>query len=213
MIASLHGVVEAVTTSQAIVEVAGVGYSVRMSAKDLNQMRTGQEVRVLTTMTVSQDAISLYGFLHKTSQELFAQLQKVSGIGPRVALAILSTLSSDELVQAIRDNNLTALTKAPGLGKKGAQKIILELSGAVNLESLLSSDSQEDRTSTHPADGFADEGSRQVLQGLMSLGWQQRDAYEAVRFAMTELDLGNSVELDKVPQVLRFALSHLDRGR
>lgn len=124
MIASLRGEVAGVYATEAIIEVAGVGYSLRMSGKDLSQLRVGHEVYVLTTMTVSQDSIALYGFLHKSTQDFFAQLQKVSGIGPRVAMAILSTLSTEELIKAIRDNDVTALTKAPVLAKKVLKKLL-----------------------------------------------------------------------------------------
>ncbi|OTA27520.1 Holliday junction branch migration protein RuvA [Alloscardovia macacae] len=222
MIASLHGEILSVTASQAVIEVAGVGYSVRMSGKDLASLHAGQDVRVLTTMSVSQDAITLFGFLHHASQELFAQLQKTSGIGPKVAMAILSTLSPQELLQAIRENNVTALTRAPGLGKKGAQKIIVELSGSVNLDALISEDGESDESAALGAsraktaeDDFADSGTHQVLQGLMSLGWQQRDAVDAITLALEDLGLDADAPLDsaQVPVVLRHALTRLDRGR
>lgn len=209
MIASLRGEVAGVYADSAIIEVAGVGYSVRMSGKDLSQLRAGREVYVLTTMTVSQDAIALYGFLHKATQDFFAQLTKVNGIGPRVAMAILSTLTTEDLIKAIRNNDVTALTKAPGLGKKGAQKIIVELSGSVNLDSLVSDSAQP---APHDA-STSDEGARQVVQGLVSLGWQLKDAAATVEQTMTDLGLEIPLHTSQVPVVLREALTRLDRGR
>lgn len=213
MIASLRGEVIAIDTTQAIIEVAGVGYSVRMSTRDLNQLHQGRQTFVLTTMAVSQDAISLYGFLHKTSQELFAQLQKVSGIGPKVAMAILSTLSGDELAHAIRDNNVTALTRAPGLGKKGAQKIIVELSGSVNLDSLITDEDKPSQSRETQASDDLDIYASQVVQGMLSLGWQQHDATAAVKASIEELELTSPLTEQDVPVLLRHALSRLDRGR
>ncbi|WP_454892019.1 Holliday junction branch migration protein RuvA [Alloscardovia omnicolens] len=213
MIASLRGEVAGVYADSAIIEVAGVGYSMRMSGKDLSQLRAGREVYVLTTMTVSQDAIALYGFLHKATQDFFAQLTKVNGIGPRVAMAILSTLTTEDLIKAIRNNDVTALTKAPGLGKKGAQKIIVELSGSVNLDSLVS-DSSSDSVQPAPHDAStSDEGARQVVQGLVSLGWQLKDAAATVEQTMTDLGLEIPLHTSQVPVVLREALTRLDRGR
>ncbi|MFD0704985.1 Holliday junction branch migration protein RuvA [Alloscardovia venturai] len=214
MIASLRGTVTIVDTAAIIIEAGGIGYSVRMSSKDISQLHAGQDVYILTTMTLSQDAIALYGFLHKSTQDLFGQLQKVSGIGPKAALAILSTLTPDELAHAIRENDVTALTKAPGVGKKGAQKIIVELSGSVNLDSLITEPEatlkKADTLSSD--DDFIDSGAHQVVEGLMSLGWQHRDAVEAVKSSIEDMGL-NDVDQTHIPLILRHALTRLDRGR
>ena len=169
MIASLTGEVISIEADTAIIDVNGVGYAVRMSSKDLSQIHTGQTHMIHTIMTVSQDAIALYGFLHTTSQKLFIQLQKVSGVGPRVALSVLSTMTPDQLASAIRNNDSTALTKTPGLGKKGAQKIILELSGSLDI-SALNNDGKSNISSEET--DIEDTGTQQVVTGLISLGWQ-----------------------------------------
>ena len=134
MIGSLRGTVEMVDTTQAVIEVGSVGYEVRMPSADLSRLHTGQETRVWTYLNVSQDAITLYGFLDSSSKKMFLQLIKVNGVGPKVALSLLSTLTANDLAKAVADNDATALAKAPGIGKKGAQKIILELKGSINLE-------------------------------------------------------------------------------
>lgn len=214
MIASLRGTVASVTSSVAIIEVHGVGYSVRMTSKDLSTLHANQDVYVFTTMSVSQDAIALYGFLHKSTQGLFSQLQKVSGIGPKAALAILSTLTPDEFLHAIRENDVTALTKAPGVGKKGAQKIIVELAGSVNLDTI-TSDSDVINSSHNAVEknDFIDSGANQVIQGLISLGWQQYDAVDAVKKALDDLEIVEPLSQAQIPLVLRHALTRLDRGR
>ena len=133
MIGMLTGRVESVETDTALIDVGGVGYEVRMSATDLSRLHAGQDTRVFTYMNLSQDAITLHGFLDRDAKKTFLQLIKVSGIGPKVAQSLLSTLTPSQLAHAIADNDATALAKAPGLGKKGAQKIILELKGSIDL--------------------------------------------------------------------------------
>ena len=123
MISTLTGRVESVEASSAVIEVHGVGYEVRMAAADLAALHAGQETHVFTSLTISQDAVTLFGFLSPASKRMFLQLQKVSGIGPKVALSLLSTLPPDRLAKAVADGDTAALSKAPGLGKKGAQKI------------------------------------------------------------------------------------------
>ena len=136
MISTLTGRVESVEASSAVIEVHGVGYEVRMAAADLAALHTGQETHVFTSLTISQDAVTLFGFLSPASKRMFLQLQKVSGIGPKVALSLLSTLPPDRLAKAVADGDTAALSKAPGLGKKGAQKIILELAGRIDLDQI-----------------------------------------------------------------------------
>jgi len=205
MIGSLRGAVEVVSTTQAVIEVGNVGYEVRMPAADLSRMHTGQEVHVWTYLNVSQDAITLYGFLDQAAKRMFLQLIKVSGVGPKVALSLLSTLSPNDLARAVADNDATALSKAPGIGKKGAQKIILELKGSIDLEDLGQKEPQAQTTK--------DTGAIQVVEGLMSLGWHQQDAQYAVQAACESNGIALPLSQEDVPRVLRLALTSLDRGR
>lgn len=208
MIAMLEGTVEAVDVASVLIMVHGVGYEVRMPSGDLAAIHAGQTVRVHASMQVSQDAITLYGFLSMASKRMFAQLQKVSGVGPKVALSLLSTLSSQALAQAVSDGDAAALAKAPGLGKKGAQKIILELKGSIDVTQL-----EQSTSNTGGETRVADAGSEQVVEGLMSLGWKQQDAQYAVRQACQEHDIATPIAAQDVPAVLRYALTLLDRGR
>ena len=205
MIGSLRGTVEVVDTTQAVIEVGSVGYEVRMPSADLSRLHTGQETHVWTYLNVSQDAITLYGFLDSSSKKMFLQLIKVSGVGPKVALSLLSTLSPNDLAKAVADNDAAALAKAPGIGKKGAQKIILELKGSIKLEDLGESDARLQQV--------ADAGAMQVVEGLMSLGWHQQDAQYAVQAACESNGIALPLSQEDVPQVLRLALTSLDRGR
>lgn len=205
MIGMLHGQVDSIDAVSAIIEVGGVGYETRMPSADLASMHVGQTVKVYTSLNVSQDAITLYGFSSLASKRMFLQLQKVSGIGPKVALSLLSTLPPERLARAVADGDATALAKAPGLGKKGAQKIILELKGSIDL-SQIESASPETRSTE-------DTGSEQVVEGLMSLGWRQQDAVHAVQEVCENNHIDIPLGDDDVPRVLRLALASLDRGR
>lgn len=205
MIGMLHGQVDSIDAASAIIEVGGVGYETRMPSADLASMHVGQTVKVYTSLNVSQDAITLYGFSSLASKRMFLQLQKVSGIGPKVALSLLSTLPSERLARAVADGDATALAKAPGLGKKGAQKIILELKGSIDL-SQIEGASPETRSTE-------DTGSEQVVEGLMSLGWRQQDAVHAVQDVCESNHIDIPLGDDDVPRVLKLALASLDRGR
>lgn len=208
MIGLLRGEVEAVDAAMALIVVGGVGYEVRMTSSDLSKMHAGREATVFTSMAVSQDAITLFGFLESASKRMFLQLQKVSGIGPKVALSLLSTLNPSQLAKAVADGDATALAKAPGLGKKGAQKIILELKGSIDLTSL-----DDEAAPIAERRDPEDVGSIQVVEGLISLGWRQTDAEHAVRMACEDNAIPTPLAADDVPRVLRLALASLDRGR
>lgn len=205
MIGMLHGQVDSIDAASSIIEVGGVGYETRMPSADLSSMHAGQTVKVYTSLNVSQDAITLYGFSSLASKRMFLQLQKVSGIGPKVALSLLSTLPPERLARAVADGDATALAKAPGLGKKGAQKIILELKGSIDL-SQIEGASPETRSTE-------DTGSEQVVEGLMSLGWRQQDAVHAVQDVCESNHIDIPLGDDDVPRVLKLALASLDRGR
>ena len=205
MIGLLNGHVESVDADAALISVGGVGYEVRMPAADLSALHAGQDTRVFTSLNVSQDAVTLYGFLTQASKRMFLQLQKVSGIGPKVALSLLSTLPPDRLARAVADGDAAALAKAPGLGKKGAQKIILELKGSIDLSQI--------EGSAAPAAAQVDTGSMQVVEGLMSLGWRQQDAEHAVHEVCVEEHIETPLTNQDIPRVLKLALSALDRGR
>lgn len=209
MIGMLTGRVESVESDIALIDVSGVGYEVRMSSTDLGRLHAGQETRVYTYMNISQDAVSLHGFLDRDAKTTFLQLIKVSGIGPKVAQSLLSTLTPIQLARAIADNDATALAKAPGLGKKGAQKIILELKGSIDLNTM----EAENASAASSNRATMDNGSEQVVEGLMSLGWHQQDAQQAVAEAIADNDIATPLSDDDVPRVLRFALTLMDRGR
>ena len=209
MIGMLVGQVESVDARTALIEVSGVGYETYMPTADLATLREGQEVRVYTSMQVSQDALTLYGFTSQSAKNMFLQVQKVSGIGPKVALSLLSTLNVDRLLQAISEGDVTTLSSAPGLGKKGAQKIILELKGSLDSEILTNTDS----SSVKSQQKISDTSVQSVVEGLVSLGWKQADAQRAVEHVCEKCNFSMPLSDSDMSDVLRKALVSLDRGR
>jgi Holliday junction DNA helicase RuvA len=201
----LVGQVEAVDAAAVLIMASGVGFEIRMPAAELAALHAGQEVKVYTSLNVSQDAITLFGFLSQAAKRMFLQLQKVSGIGPRVALSLLSTLPPERLARAVADGDAAALAKAPGLGRKGAQKIILELKGSIDLDQI-----EVGASASLP---HADTGTMQVIEGLISLGWRAQDAELAVHSACEDNGIVTPIAAKDVPRVLKLALASLDRGR
>ena len=212
MIGMLVGQVASVDARTALIVVSSVGYETYMSSQDLSSLHEGQEVRVYTSMQVSQDALTLYGFTTQAAKRMFLQVQKVSGIGPKVALSLLSTLNVDRLVKAIADGDVTALSSSPGLGKKGAQKIILELKGSLD-SALLAGDNSDNSDASKLQNEIFDSGKQSVIDGLVSLGWRQSDAQKAVEQVCAENNIVTPVTEADMPNILRMALTLLDRGR
>lgn len=203
MIAQLRGTVEAVDREGIVLDVNGVGFAVRMPTSDSELLRAGMAALVYTHLSVAQDALVLYGFSTQSARSLFLQLQKASGVGPKAALSLLSTLGSTHLLSAIDDGNVMALTKAPGIGRRSAQKIILELSGTL---AAVAGEEKEspDFTQTSPR-------AAAIASGLQNFGWSSNESERAVAEVMKRQGYAPDVPEDKVPDVLREALSSFDR--
>lgn len=199
MIAHLDGVVSAVAPEGAVIDVGGVGLLVQCSPGTLAGLHPGERARVCTSLVVREDALTLYGFGSDDERNTFELLQTASGIGPRLALAMLATFSPDGLRQAVSASDVTALTRVPGIGRKGAQRIVLELAGRLG--------SPGDGAATAPARNGQASWRDQVRTGLVNLGWQPRDADEAI--AAIEPDQADG-DVD-VAGALRAALRVLGR--
>lgn len=187
MIAHLNGTVASVAPDGAVIDVGGVGLLVQCTPGTLAGLRPGERARVATSLVVREDALTLYGFAGDDERNTFELLQTASGVGPRLALAMLAVFTPDALRRAVATEDLTALTTVPGIGKKGAQRIVLELAGRLG--------SPGDGLIAGPAIGAAGTGARaaaaawrdQVRAGLVSLGWQARDADQAIAAVEPEL--------------------------
>lgn len=195
MIAFLRGALAAKTAQGAVVDVGGVGYGVAMSQASLSRLPgLGEEVRVLTFLQVSESGVALYGFLSEEEKALFERLISVSGVGPKVALAALSTFSPGALADAIASQDVALVQKIPGVGKKTAQRIILELKGSLDqgLEGLFG-------RSEDPA-SVIDERMRGATEALLSMGFTSAEA---------ELALKGAPEGATEAALLQYALKRL----
>jgi holliday junction DNA helicase RuvA len=212
MIAHLTGTVAALAPDGAVIELGGVGLQVQCAPGTIAGMRVGERARVATSLVVREDSLTLYGFASDDERNTFELLQTATGVGPRLALAVLATLSPDALRRAVAAEDLAALTAVPGIGRKGAQRIVLELAGRLG----------------QPGDGqFAEAGGGvplavvpawrdQVRAGLVGLGWQAREAELAIAAVEPDLagaaggDGADAPEID-VAIALRAALRVLGR--
>ena len=171
MIAHLRGKLLAKHPNQAIVETGGVGYDVTITVPTFSDLPAiGGEVTLHIHTHVREDLIALYGFLRPAEKRLFEKLITVSGIGPKLAITILSGMAADEMVSAIRGNDIARLTRIPGIGKKTAERMVLELRDKLATEGVTES-------AVMPARNAVDED---VLSALMNLGYQRPAAERAL---------------------------------
>jgi holliday junction DNA helicase RuvA len=202
VIAHLDGTVSALAPDGAVIDVGGVGLLVQCTPGTLAGLRLGARAKVATSLTVREDALTLYGFATEDERNVFELLQTASGVGPRLALAMLAVHEPDALRLAVASEDLTALTRVPGIGKKGAQRIVLEL------RDRLGAAGEASGTMPGPASAVAASPWRdQVRAGLMNLGWAARDAEQAITAVEPELAPGD--EPVDVATALRAALRRL----
>ncbi|MCC6108860.1 MAG: Holliday junction branch migration protein RuvA [Denitrobacterium sp.] len=180
MIAFLKGRLAAKTESSVVIDVGGVGYAVGMSAHSLSSMpAVGEPVQVYTYLLVREDALTLYGFANMAEKALFERLISVSGVGPKVALAALSSYTTEALSNAIIASDTTAVSRIPGIGKKTAQRIILELQGT--LESA--SQQQDDLFAAGNAQAV-----KAATEDLLAMGFSSAEAEVALKGAAAGAD-------------------------
>ncbi len=170
MIAFVRGQVAAVTLSSAVLEVGGVGLELMCTPNTLATLRAGQSATLPTSMVVREDSLTLFGFVDEDEKQVFELVQTASGVGPKVAQAITAVLAPDDLRRAIATDDVKTLTRVPGIGQKGAQRIILELKDRIGPP-------VGERPASMPPAGAWRE---QVHQGLVGLGWPVREAERAV---------------------------------
>ena len=203
MIASVTGTVQAVRLDAAVVEVGGVGMLVQATPTTLAWLRTGQQATLHTSLVVREDSLTLYGFADADEREVFEVLQTVSGVGPRLALSMLAVHSPDGLRRAVADEDLGALQRVPGIGRKGAQRIVLELGDRLGAPVP---------TGGTPAAKVALGDHRdQVVEALVGLGWQARTAQDAVSTVLEGST--EPVGQGEVAGLLRAALRTLGGAR
>ena len=165
-----------------VVDVGGVGFQVLVSIRDAADMPpAGSEVKVYTYLSVSEDAIRLYGFLSQDDLDVYRALISVSGVGPKAALGILGTLSANDVRFAVFSDDDKALAKAPGIGAKTAKKLILELKDKLKLEDAIQGTALHSGDGTEPASSVIDAELNDAVQALTALGYSNSEALKAVR--------------------------------
>ncbi|MGI6534816.1 MAG: Holliday junction branch migration protein RuvA [Eggerthellaceae bacterium] len=191
MISYLKGTLAGSDALSAVVEVNGIGFQVGMSTKSLAKLpQAGKPVRIYTVLQVREDDMSLYGFASQEERETFTQLVNVSGIGPKVALAILSTFTPTELADAILNEDVTSITRIPGIGKKSASRIVLELKGSL----------EKGIAAAQGREPVSNEGLRGAAEALMAMGFTPQEAEVALQDAPAGADEG---------ALLQYALKRL----
>lgn len=186
MYAYLIGKVADVTEDNLVVEVNHIGYNVRIPASVIPLLPpAGQEVKIYTYTSVREDAIQLFGFLTKDDLEMYKLLITVNGIGPKGGLSVLSVMSADELRMAVLAQDAKTIAKAPGIGSKTAQRIILDLKDKISLEDTFVS--QESVSYAANADGIG-QARAEAVEALTALGYSSSDALRAVK-AVEEEDM------------------------
>jgi Holliday junction DNA helicase RuvA len=202
VIAHLNGTVAGVSPDGAVIDVGGVGLRVQCTPDTLASLKPGEAARVATSLVVREDSLTLFGFGSEDERNVFELLQTASGIGPRLALAMLAVHSPDALRRAVAAEDLNALTMVPGIGKKGAQRIVLELKDRLGAPGEVAAGGAAPARKDQPS--WRD----QVQSGLMNLGWPAREAEAAI--AAVEAESGGDQPPD-VATALRAALRKLSR--
>ena len=191
MIAFVKGTLTEISALGAVVDVGGVGMNLLTSANALKGKKVGDQVQVPTVMVVREDHMTLYGFADANEKDMFLLLQTISGVGPRMALNLISVMGEQKLSNAIANSDIGSLTAVPGIGKKGAQRLILELSDKI----------------ASPKNSAITSWRESLITALVGLGWNRKDASSAAEQVPTpenEADLSDS---------LRTALKLLSKTR
>ena len=201
MISYIRGIVDEVEEGSLIIERGGMGFQVFVPGGLLDgQLRKGTEVKVYTYLHVKEDAMQLYGFLSRDDLRVFRLLLNVNGIGPKAALGILSGITADELRFAVLSDDTAALSKAPGIGKKTAQKVILELKDKFSLEDAF--EQKLSNTGAYNSGEDVKDVAKDAVQALVALGYSNTEALQAVRKVEPREDIDTEA-------MLRAALKYI----
>ena len=184
MIAFVKGTVAAVTEETVVVDVNGMGYELYCSGAVLREARTGERISLCTYLQVKEDGVTLFGFVNEHEKRLFLKLISVSGVGAKTAVSVLVCMSADELVEAVATADAKRLSKVKGLGKKTAEKIILELHGKISAAEVMGA-SEEPTKSTVSAAKLSKEDEDAVAT-LQNLGFTRSESVQAVNRAKAD---------------------------
>lgn len=176
MISLLSGTVKSISSDRITVEVGGFGLSVLVNPQTSLQATLGTQIQLFTSLVVREDSLTLFGFINEESRSLFELVQTVSGIGPKVALSILGALTPEDLGRAIAQEDIGAIEKVPGIGRKGAQRLILELKGKLS-----------DLSHTQQYKAHQPAWREQLISALVSLGFSPKESDTAISNVLSQL--------------------------
>ncbi|MEV6559261.1 Holliday junction branch migration protein RuvA [Nocardia sp. NPDC051756] len=201
MIASVRGEVLEIALDHTVIEAAGIGYRLNVTPATLSTLTRGEETRLYTAMIVREDSMTLFGFADTEARDLFGLLQTVSGVGPRLAMAVLAVLEPEALRKALAESNVAALTRVPGIGKRGAERMVVELRDKVNLVPV-----QSGPPGSTPIPVITPV-REQVVEALTGLGFPIKQAEQAIDSVLAEQPAADTAV------GLRAALNLLGRNR
>lgn len=197
MISLINGTVRSITHDRIIVEVGGVGLTVLVNPQTTMQLALGSQVQLFTSLVVREDSLTLFGFINEESRSLFELVQTVSGIGPKVALSILGVLTPEDLARAISQEDIAAIEKVPGIGRKGAQRLILELKGKLG-----------DLSSSAPFKAHQPPWREQLTSALVSLGFSPKESDSAISTVVSTLQAdGKDASSIDLSELLKLTLA------
>ncbi len=206
MIAHVRGALAAVSLESVVVDVAGVGYRCLVPSSTRSRLPAmGQEVMLFTSLQVREDSMTLYGFVTSEEYDLFELLLRVEGIGPKVALGVLSATTPDLFRRAVAFEDITALCRIPGIGKKTAQRMVLELKDKVG--SVAATDGKAAAVGAIALNAAEPDAGMEALEALMSLGYSRVESAQALEKARKEAG-----ENPRSEALVRLGLKHLFRG-
>lgn len=197
MISTLTGTVRSITIDKCIIEVGGVGLSVLINPATSSGLTLGAPTTLFTSLVVREDSLTLFGFLSDEIRNLFELVQTVSGVGPKVALSIMGALTPEDLARAISQEDTSAIERVPGIGKKGAQRLILELKGKL-----------ADLSPTNKYQGHQPAWREQLTSALVSLGFSPKESDNAISAIVNDLrvDEKDPAKID-LSELLKLALA------
>ena len=197
MISLLTGTVRAINTDRLVVEVGGFGLSVLVTPATTTQLTLGSQIQLFTSLVVREDSLTLFGFVNEESRTLFELVQTVSGIGPKVALSILGALTPEDLARAISQEDVGAIEKVPGIGRKGAQRLILELKGKIS-----------DLSTVQQYKAHQPAWREQLSSALVSLGFSPKESDAAISNVVSNLQAdGTDASNLELSELLKLTLA------
>ncbi|MCD8019057.1 MAG: Holliday junction branch migration protein RuvA [Clostridiales bacterium] len=202
MIAYIKGTAAYAENDTVVLDHQGMGYQIRVPSTALEQIHMGQEITLHTYLYVREDALALYGFLTKEELRLFRLLLGVNGVGPRVALAVLSALSVEDLYYAVVSEDAKSIAKTPGIGPKGAKRMIIELKDKLDLRDLGIDEDAEMETEPSVSVVKGNDAAAETIEALMVLGYSNGEAYRAVHRVKGYADMDTEELLGEALKVL-----------